>query len=404
LLFGLSAYTTLLGCSAYDAGLLSPVMTASKRDASPPLGAADAQTDGSAVDGQPASTDAASPANDAAPLDSRTPDMDSARPANEAGRDAALVDAGGPELDASMDVAMNSACGPSPDRDCCPNDPNKTAPGVCGCGVADTDGDGDGTPDCNDVCPTDNQKSDRGVCGCGFLDGDQGGTAGCLGLRSALIHRYRFEGSGTTLTDSKSSASGMLVGTTLNASGSLVLAGGTSSSGTQYADLPDALVSGLSSTTLECWITWSGGNAWQRIFDFGNGSGTGQSYFYLTPRAGNTPNVMRVAFTPDGYSNEVSLNAAAVLPSGVMKHVAVVVNSANDTWSLFVDGAQVGTGALTLRLSVLRDVNNWLGRSAFSADPWLAGSIQEFRIYGAALTEPQLATSFRAGPDAAFLE
>ncbi len=39
------------------------------------------------------------------------------------------------------------------DLDGCPSDPAKTAPGVCGCGVADGDGDGDGVLDCNDQCP-----------------------------------------------------------------------------------------------------------------------------------------------------------------------------------------------------------------------------------------------------------
>ncbi len=38
--------------------------------------------------------------------------------------------------------------------DGCPTDPNKIAPGVCGCGVADIDTDFDGTLDCNDNCPT----------------------------------------------------------------------------------------------------------------------------------------------------------------------------------------------------------------------------------------------------------
>lgn len=37
--------------------------------------------------------------------------------------------------------------------DGCPTDPNKTEPGICGCGVTDSDFDGDGTADCNDNCP-----------------------------------------------------------------------------------------------------------------------------------------------------------------------------------------------------------------------------------------------------------
>jgi len=65
--------------------------------------------------------------------------------------------------------------------DGCPNDPNKTAPGICGCGVADTDSDGDGTPDCNDLCPADPNKTAPGICGCGIADTDtdQDGTPDC---------------------------------------------------------------------------------------------------------------------------------------------------------------------------------------------------------------------------------
>ncbi|MHC4695068.1 MAG: CFI-box-CTERM domain-containing protein, partial [Planctomycetota bacterium] len=39
-------------------------------------------------------------------------------------------------------------------NDGCPNDSNKTAVGICGCGVADTDSDTDGTEDCNDAFPS----------------------------------------------------------------------------------------------------------------------------------------------------------------------------------------------------------------------------------------------------------
>ncbi|MBL8862090.1 MAG: lamin tail domain-containing protein [Planctomycetes bacterium] len=66
-------------------------------------------------------------------------------------------------------------------NDGCPLDPNKIAPGVCGCGVSDVDTDGDGTPDCNDGCPLDPNKTAPGVCGCGVsdVDTDGDGTPDC---------------------------------------------------------------------------------------------------------------------------------------------------------------------------------------------------------------------------------
>jgi hypothetical protein len=54
--------------------------------------------------------------------------------------------------------------------DGCPNDPNKTAPGACGCGTPDTDTDGDSVPDCNDQCPGDDDT----------IDANANGTPDCL--------------------------------------------------------------------------------------------------------------------------------------------------------------------------------------------------------------------------------
>jgi len=68
------------------------------------------------------------------------------------------------------------------EEDECPDDPDKTEPGVCGCGVSDADTDGDGTPDCVDECPADPAKVASGQCGCGVseVDTDGDGTPDCV--------------------------------------------------------------------------------------------------------------------------------------------------------------------------------------------------------------------------------
>ncbi len=59
--------------------------------------------------------------------------------------------------------------------DGCPGDPNKTAPGICGCGEPDVDSDEDGVMDCDDGCPSDPYKTEPGFCGCGVADVDSDG-------------------------------------------------------------------------------------------------------------------------------------------------------------------------------------------------------------------------------------
>ncbi|MEQ1502466.1 MAG: choice-of-anchor B family protein, partial [Myxococcota bacterium] len=51
--------------------------------------------------------------------------------------------------------------------DGCPDDPDKTEPGICGCGVSDDDADSDGLITCEDGCPDDSDPDQ--------LDGDGDG-------------------------------------------------------------------------------------------------------------------------------------------------------------------------------------------------------------------------------------
>lgn len=231
-------------------------------------------------------------------------------------------------------------------------------------------------------------------------------AAVCEGLRQALVHRYGFQGTGTVVTDSVSGQNGEVIGAELSGTGTLTLAGGSSDG---YVDLPNGIVSALTDATFELWFTWHGGDVWQRIFDFGSSDGgegvqgTGASYIYLTPKSGATQGTLSVTYSFDGPGGTVGLYTSDPLPSDQLVHLVVVVDSEQNTLSLYLDGVLVGSADPAPILSSIVDNNNWLGRSQFSSIEELAGTYEEFRIYDTALTATQVATSFAAGTDPEFL-
>ncbi|HEY4015855.1 MAG TPA: LamG-like jellyroll fold domain-containing protein [Polyangiaceae bacterium] len=332
--------------------------------------------------------------------------------------------------------------------DCCPDDPNKTQPGVCGCGVSDFDSDGDGVPDCLDGCPFDATKTAPGVCGCGTPDVDTDGdgvldcldgcpknammtapgVCGCGGPDNTplcLVHRYSFKdgpaadagatdaGAGTTVvSDSIGHADGTAVNVTLTGAGSVTLAGTTSN---QYISLPSGIISALGdNATFEAFLTWPvAGGLWQRIFDFGSSTGgagmqgNGTAFLFVTPLGG--PGVMLASFLNGGLSEA---DSTVVFPNDALIHEMALVMSSppsdggaapvdggGPTMLLYVDGVLKASAPLANQLSVLPDVNNWLGRSQFAADPGIAATYYEFRIYSAARTAQELLTSTGLGHD-----
>jgi hypothetical protein len=84
-------------------------------------------------------------------------------------------------------LAITYTCGTASTNDQCPNDSNKTSPGICGCGVPDTDSDKDGTPDCKDGCKDDPLKTAPGQCGCGKPEGTCSPDDGKTGLYNSML-------------------------------------------------------------------------------------------------------------------------------------------------------------------------------------------------------------------------
>ncbi len=275
-------------------------------------------------------------------------------------------------------------------------------------------GAGGTSPAPTDDCPNDPAKTAPGVCGCGVADADTATAAGCVGIKAALVHRYDFEGAGTVVTDRVGTAHGSVKGgatlSQVGGKGAVVLGGGATGS---YVDLPNKLISSLTSATLEAWVTWGGGGAWQRLFDFGDSTNAtpednpanGKSYLFLTPStAADATGVMRAVYSLDGGAAavETRLDATVALPQ-VLSQVVLVVDDAANKLRLFVDGAAAGEQAFAGSLASINDVNAWLGRSQYNVDPEMTGTFHDFRVYKAALTPLQIATSFAGGPDPAFL-
>jgi fibronectin type 3 domain-containing protein len=163
----------------------------------------------------------------------------------------------------------------------------------------------------------------------------------------------------------------------------------------QYATLPSGLMSAFNDFTISAWVKMTTLANWARLFDFGTGT---TNYMFLAPRF-STANTMRFAIRTPSVSEQTITSTTALPTVGTWMHVAVTLSGATGT--LYLNGVSVGTNtAMTLKPSSLGITTlNYLGRSQFSADPYLNGEVDEFQIYGRALSSTEIATL--AAPPAA---
>jgi hypothetical protein len=88
------------------------------------------------------------------------------------------------------------------------------------------------------------------------------------------------------------------------------------------------------------------------------------------------------------------------LPKGRNVQVALVIDRAQPSATLYVDGKRVASTDGTFDLDVLHDQNNWLGRSQWVQDVYyLKGRYDEFRVYAQALPASEIAAASTRGPD-----
>ena len=201
---------------------------------------------------------------------------------------------------------------------------------------------------------------------------------GGAGVAPALVARYALDGSAADATENQNDA--VLEGNATYADGDKKE--GTAAmtlDGASYLMLPPA-VSHLTTMTVSVWCnTGVSSTAWQRVFDFGNGT---EQYFFLTPDNGSE---MRVVLKDGGDEQILS----APRPAAGWHHFAVTL--APDGVTLYQDGVAVASASnITIRPADFKPVRNYIGRSQFMADPLFTGGIDDIRIYNVALSAEQV--------------
>ncbi|WP_431103615.1 LamG-like jellyroll fold domain-containing protein [Roseateles noduli] len=152
-----------------------------------------------------------------------------------------------------------------------------------------------------------------------------------------------------------------------------------------HLELPAGVLAGVGDLTIAGWVWWNGvnkGNA--RVFDFGS---TDITYLALLVSA----DAMRVSVTNTSYFGEQTVSTGP-LAKGRWVHLAMTLK--DRTCTLHVDGAAAASIA-TMDLAPYqlgRTTQNWLGRAQYGQDPYFNGRLQDFRIFGGALTAEQVRT------------
>jgi hypothetical protein len=230
---------------------------------------------------------------------------------------------------------------------------------------------------------------------------------------ATLLHRYSFnEPPGSTVvTDSVAfaEADGVPVGTYTFTGSALSLPGGagsvTANPAAGYVDLTNGLLSQAGNISLEVWVKWNGANPQERIFDFGmnasgednsSATGVGSSYVELTPNDNGNP----TPFTHlEVYSNGVTqvILRAPLLTANTTNQLIFTHDQDRGVDRLYVNGVRQATAIDTMNFANINDVNDWLGRSQYSADRYFGGSFYEFRVWKGAMTDAQAAAAYAAG-------
>lgn len=210
---------------------------------------------------------------------------------------------------------------------------------------------------------------------------------------AVLAHRYSFT------SDASDSVGGPAWSGTLPnggtfANGQLTL----SVTSSQYVQLPAGILDKYPAVTIEAWATFPDQLPVNCFFyGFGNtdGSGAGENYIFCAPQGG------RIAITEadPGWQGEQNAGGAGDFSYHTNFHFVAVYNPPGGYLALYTNGVLAAmNNTVTVPLSSVSSVLNYIGRSLYSVDPYPDLNLDEFRIYNGVLHGDEIAATQVLGP------
>lgn len=188
--------------------------------------------------------------------------------------------------------------------------------------------------------------------------------------------------------------------------GSLSLPGGGSNSNAAYVEVPAALFTGQETVTISTWLQNQTGNGNYAAAYVGSKPAEGQ----------NTPNRGYWLFnpaSPQGWVKSVITSATADKPSGSpwgtesgsgengarstsdFALYTTVIDGANDLFTVYVNGAEIYSGASATNLTDFGELAAYIGRSSYS-DAYFKGNVDDYAVYHSALSANQVKDVYTA--------
>ena len=156
----------------------------------------------------------------------------------------------------------------------------------------------------------------------------------------------------------------------------------------QYVRLPAAAASGQ---TVSGWVNWHGGNAWQRILDFGQDS---HRWFFFAPL--DSAGLAQCAITTDISAYNRVIESPAPFPQNQWTHFALVMDGCQGI--LYLNGNAVAVNnSVNLLPSDMTALNCYFGKSQYATDPYLNGQLDSVALNSFPLSAEQLLPGFFEG-------